>query len=77
MSSGTQLQERNGSYIVSYDDDDDVKAKTIPVIAGATGTISRSFRKYLRNLPGKHEIKEIPKNSHIGHYTNVLQKALM
>jgi len=25
---------------------------------GATGTISKSFRKYLSNIPGKHEIKE-------------------
>jgi RNase P/RNase MRP subunit POP5 len=54
----------NGSYIVSYfvvDDDDNVKAKVIPVIIGVTGTISRSFRKYLRNIPGKHESKEVQK----------------
>jgi len=60
-----QLQEGNGSYIVSYfdDDDDDIKAKMIPVITGATGTISISFRKYLRNIPGKHEIKEVQKKA--------------
>jgi hypothetical protein len=43
-SCGTQLQEGNGGYIVSYvdvvvvvdyDDDDDVKAEIIPVITGA------------------------------------------
>jgi len=28
---------------------------------GATGTISQLFRKYLRNISGKHEIKEIQK----------------
>jgi hypothetical protein len=33
----------------------------IPVIIGATGTISESFRKYLSNLAGKHEIKELQK----------------
>ena len=31
-----------------------VKTNVIPVIIGATGTISKSFRKYLSNVPGKH-----------------------
>ena len=31
-----------------------VKRKVIPVIIGATGTISKSFRKYVSNIPGKH-----------------------
>jgi len=30
-----------------------VKTKVIPVIIGATGTISKSFRKYVSNIPGK------------------------
>jgi hypothetical protein len=30
-----------------------------PVILGATGTISKSFRKYLSNIPVKHDIKEL------------------
>jgi RNase P/RNase MRP subunit POP5 len=34
-----------------------VKTKVIPVIIGATGTISKLFRKYLSKMPGKHEIK--------------------
>jgi len=34
-----------------------VKTKVIPVIVGATGTISKSFRKYVSNIPGKHEVK--------------------
>jgi len=29
----------------------------IPVIRGATGTISKSFRKYLSNIQGKHETR--------------------
>jgi len=29
-----------------------VKAKVIPVVIGATGTISKSFRQYLSNIPG-------------------------
>jgi hypothetical protein len=36
-----------------------VKAKVIPVIIGAAGTISKSLRQYLSNIPGKHEIKEL------------------
>jgi hypothetical protein len=30
----------------------------MPTIIGATGTISKSFRKYLSNVQGKHDIKE-------------------
>jgi len=41
-----------------------VKAKVIPATSGATGTISKSLRKYLKNILGKHEIKELQKNSH-------------
>jgi len=32
-----------------------VKTKVIPVIIGATGTISKSFRKYMSNMAGKHK----------------------
>jgi hypothetical protein len=32
-----------------------VKTRVIPVIIGATGTISKSFRKYVSNIPGNHE----------------------
>jgi hypothetical protein len=38
-----------------------VKTNVIPVIIGATGTISKSFRKYLNNVPGNHEVKELQK----------------
>jgi len=31
-----------------------VKTKVIPVITGATGTISKSFRKYVSNIPGNN-----------------------
>ena len=36
-----------------------VKTKVLPVIIGATGSISKSFSNYLNNIPGKHEIKEL------------------
>jgi len=38
-----------------------VKAKVIPVIIWATGTIPKSLRKYLRNITGKHKIRELQK----------------
>jgi len=38
-----------------------VKTKVIPVIIGATGTISRSFRKYVNNIPGNHELRNYRK----------------
>ena len=37
-----------------------VKTKVMPVIIRATGTISKSFRKYVSNIPGKHVVKELP-----------------
>ena len=43
-----------------------VKTKVIPVIIGATGTISKSFRKYVRNVPGKHQVKELQKTAILG-----------
>jgi hypothetical protein len=40
-----------------------VKRNAIPVIRGATGTISKSFTKYLSNIRGKHRIKELQKTA--------------
>ena len=37
--------------------------KVITVIIGATGTISKSFRKYVSNIPGNHEVKELQKTA--------------
>ena len=36
-----------------------IKTKVIPVMLGATATISKSFRKYVNNIPGKYEFKEL------------------
>jgi len=38
-----------------------VKAKVIPVITGATGTILKSIRQYLSNKAGKREFMELKK----------------
>jgi hypothetical protein len=53
-----------------------VKTKVIPVIIGATGTISKSFRKYVSNIPGKYEVKELQKTAILG-TAHILRKVLM
>ena len=53
-----------------------VKTKVIPVIIGATGTISKTFREYVSNIPGKHEVKELQKTAILG-TAHILRKVLM
>jgi hypothetical protein len=43
-----------------------VKTRVIPVIIGATGTISKSFRKYVSNIKGKHDFGELQKTVILG-----------
>jgi len=42
----------------------------------ATGTISKSFRKYVNNIPGKHEVKELQKTAKLGP-EHIRRKVLM
>jgi len=53
-----------------------VKAKVIPIIIGATGTISQSLIQFLSNIPGKLEIKGLQKTAMLG-TAHILRKALM
>jgi len=48
----------------------------IPVIIGGTGTISTSFRKYVSDIPGNHDVKELQKTVILG-TSHILQKVLM
>ena len=48
----------------------------IPVIIGATGTISKTFRKYVSNIPRNHEVKELQKTAILG-TAHILRKVLM
>jgi hypothetical protein len=52
-----------------------VKTKLIPVIICATGIISKSFRKYVINIPGNHEVKELQKTAILG-TAHILRKML-
>jgi hypothetical protein len=40
-----------------------VNTKVIPVKIRATGSISKSFRKYLSSIPGKYKVKELQKTA--------------
>ena len=42
----------------------------------ASGTFSKSFRKYVSNIPGKHEVKELQKTAILG-TAHILRKVLM
>jgi hypothetical protein len=53
-----------------------VKTNVMPVMIGATGTISKSFRKYISSVPGKHDIKELQKRAILG-TAHILRKVLM
>jgi hypothetical protein len=52
-----------------------VKTNATLVIIGATGTISKSCRKYLSSVPGKHDIKELQKTAILG-TAHTLRKVL-
>jgi hypothetical protein len=42
------------------------KTRVIPIIIGATGTISKSFRKYVSTIPRNHDVRELQKTAILG-----------
>jgi hypothetical protein len=52
-----------------------VKARVIPVIIGGTGTISKSSRKYVSDIPGNRDVKELQKTAILG-TAHILRKVL-
>jgi hypothetical protein len=52
-----------------------LKTTVIPVIIGVTGTMSKSFRKYVSNIPGNHEVKKLHKTAILG-TTHIIRKVL-
>jgi hypothetical protein len=52
-----------------------VKTRVIPIIIGVTGTISKSFRKYVSNIPGNHEVRELQKTATLG-TAHIIRKVL-
>jgi hypothetical protein len=52
-----------------------LRTNVIPVIIKKNEAIQKSFKKYLSNIPGKHEIKELQKTAILGN-AHVLRKVL-
>jgi hypothetical protein len=52
-----------------------VKTKVTPVIIGATGIISKSFKKILEQCTGKARYQGTTENSYIGHSTHTVESA--
>jgi hypothetical protein len=48
----------------------------IIIIIGATGTISKSFRKYVSTIPGNHDVRELQQTAILG-TAHRLRKVLM
>jgi hypothetical protein len=83
VSKKTIVIKKEGENILKYKDLTieiqrtwNVKTNVIPVIIGATGTVSKSFRKYLSNVPGIHEVKELQKTAILG-TAQIQRKVLM
>ena len=79
MQGSADLNKRN----VTYNDDDDdkqcmwnVKTNVLPAIIGVMGTISKSFRKHISNIPGNHKVKEMQKTAILG-TAHILRKVTM
>jgi hypothetical protein len=53
-----------------------VRTRVIPLIIGVTGTISKSFRKYMSTIPENHEVRELKKTAILG-TAHILRKVLM
>jgi hypothetical protein len=52
-----------------------LKCMIIPVIIGATGVVTRSLRKNLEAVPGKHSIDSLQKTTVLG-TAHIIRKAL-
>jgi hypothetical protein len=68
------VYRKNFCEVRNVDDDGDCNNNNN--IIGATGTISKSFRKYLSSIPGKHDIKELQKTAILG-TAHILREVLM
>jgi hypothetical protein len=52
-----------------------VITRGIPVLIGVTGTISKSFRRYVSDIPRNHDVKELQKTAILG-AAHILRKVL-
>ena len=52
-----------------------LKCRIVPVIIGATGIVTRSLRKNLEAVPGKHSIDSLQKTAILG-TSHIIRKVL-
>jgi hypothetical protein len=52
-----------------------LKCTIVPVIIGATGIVTRSLRKHLEGVPGKHSIDSLQKTAVLG-TSHIIRKVL-
>jgi len=52
-----------------------LKCTVVPVIIGATGIVTRSLRKNLESIPGKHSIDSLQKTAILG-TSHIIRKVL-
>ena len=52
-----------------------LKCTIVPVIIGATGIVTRSLRKNLETVPGKHSIDSLQKTATLG-TSHIIRKVL-
>jgi hypothetical protein len=84
VSKKTNVIKKEGEKILKYKDLTiqiqrmwNVKTNVISVIIiGATGTTSKSFRKYLSNVAGKHNFNELQKTIVLGK-AHIFREAIM
>jgi hypothetical protein len=53
-----------------------VKTRVISVITGATGTVYKSFRKHVSDIPGNRDVKELQKTAIFG-TAHILREVLI
>jgi len=46
-----------------------LKCTIVPAIIGATGIVTRSLKKNLEAIPGKHSIDSLQKQPYLEHHT--------
>ena len=46
-----------------------LKCTIVPVIIGATGIVTRSLKKNLETIPGKHSIDSLQRQLYLEHHT--------
>jgi hypothetical protein len=63
------------SSLLGYNNNNNQKCTIIPIIIGATGIVTRSLRKNLEAIPGKHSIDSLQKTAILGK-SHIIQKVL-